>query len=110
MEIAALNVKVMFQKGTPVSDEIGNRANIWEDCFSCYATVSGEGGTENAVAGLTVENADCAFTVRWCKALDTVCSTGYRIAFAGEIYNILSIDHLNYKKKALKFKCRKARR
>lgn len=67
MEIAALNVKVMFQKGTPVSDEIGNRANIWEDYFSCYATVSGEGGTENAVAGLTVENADCAFTVRWCR-------------------------------------------
>ena len=110
MEIAALNVRVLFQKGVPVSDGVGNRTNVWEDYFSCYATVSGEGGTENEAAGLTVEHADCAFTVRWCAALDGVRSTGYRIVFRGELYNILSIDHLNYKRKALKFKCRKVRR
>ena len=37
-------------------------------------------------------------------------STGYRVVFGGELYDILAIDHMNYKKKSIKFKCRKARR
>ena len=43
MEIALLNVKVTFQKNSVVSDSIGNRKNVWEDYYTCHATVSGEG-------------------------------------------------------------------
>lgn len=85
MEIALLNVKVTFQKNSVVSDTIGNRKNVWEDYYTCHATVSGEGGQEKAAAG-------------------------FRILFGGEIYNISAVDHMNYKKKALKFRCEKARR
>ena len=46
MEIALLNVKVTFQKNSVVSDSIGNRKNVWEDYYTCHATVSGEGGQE----------------------------------------------------------------
>ena len=39
-----------------------------------------------------------------------VTADGFRILFQGEIYNIVAVDHMNYKKKALKFRCEKARR
>lgn len=110
MDIAALNVKIMFQKNETVTDEIGNHKAVWNDYFSCHATVSGEGGTEAAVAGQIVDNADIAFTVRFCKAVQAVTATGYRIVFQGEIYNILAIDHLRFRRNALKFKCEKVRR
>lgn len=54
MQIALLNVRITFQKNQVVSDEIGNRRNVWEDYYTCYATVSGEGGNEKVLAGLTV--------------------------------------------------------
>lgn len=110
MEIAALRVKIMFQKQEVRPDAIGNHESRWEDYFACRATVGGEGGTERAVAGLTVEDADISFMVRFCRAVAAVTSTGFRIVFCGELYDILAVDHLNYKKRALKFRCRKVRR
>lgn len=110
MEIALLNVKVTFQKNEIVTDNIGNHKNVWVDCYTCHATVGGESGSEQVAAGTTVENADISFTVRFCKATDVVTTTEYRIFFRGDIYNILSIDHMNYKHKSIKFRCQKERR
>ena len=110
MEIALLNVKITFQKNSVVPDAIGNRKNIWTDYYTCHATVSGEGGNEKAAAGLTVAESDIAFTVRFCKRAAEVTADGFRIVFNGETYNIVSVDHMNYKKKSLKFRCEKERR
>lgn len=110
MEVSLLNVKITFQKSEVVVDDIGNHTNVWKDFYSCYATVSGESGMERAVAGTTVEDFDLAFTVRYCKKSAEVTAGGYRVLFGGELYNIVSIDHMNYKKKCLKFRCEKARR
>ena len=110
MEIAAFRVKIMFQRQEAVADGVGNHTNRWADYFACRATVGSEGGTEKAVAGTTVEDADISFTVRFCRAADAVSSSGFRIVFREELYDILAIDHLNYKKRALKFRCRKVRR
>lgn len=110
MEIALLNVKITFQKNSVVADDIGNRRNVWEDYYTCHATVSGEGGKEKAAAGLTVAESDIAFTVRFCKRAAEVTADGFRIVFNGETYNIVSVDHMNYKKKSLKFRCEKVRR
>ena len=110
MEIALLNVKVTFQKNYVVADDIGNRRNIWEDYYTCHATVSGEGGQEKADAGLTVADSDIAFTIRFCKRAAEVTADGFRILFGEEIYNIVAVDHMNYRRKALKFRCEKARR
>lgn len=113
MEIGLLNVRITFQKNDVVSDAIGNRTNAWEDWYSCHATVSGEAGTqtsEDEVAGTVVDNSDISFTVRWCEKAKAVDSTGYRVLFNDEIYDILAVDHMNFKKKCIKFKCRKARR
>ena len=110
MDVAAMNVRVMFQKNETTVDKYGNHKNTWEDYFSCYATISGETGQEQAVVGETVENTDMNVTVRYCSETAAVTSTGYRIVFDEELYDILAVDHLNFKKNALKFKCRRIRR
>lgn len=110
MDIALLNVQVTFQKNEVVVDDIGNHINQWSDYYCCHATVSGEGGTETAVAGITVDDSDLSFTVRYCQKTSLVDATGYRIVFREELYNILAIDHMNYKRKSIKFKCQKVRR
>ena len=110
MDIAMLNTKVTFERQEAGTDEYGNHINVWKNYYTCYATVSGEGGNEALAAGETVDNADAAVTVRYCKIAAAVTTTGYRIILNDEIYDILAIDHLSYKKKALKFRCRKVRR
>ena len=110
MKISLLNEKILFQKGVVVSDAIGNRKNAWEDYYSCFATISGEGGTEKSEAGLTISDSDISFSVRYCKAVAGITSDEYRIVFRGVIYNIIAIDHMNYKKRSVKFKCQRVRR
>ena len=110
MDVALLNQKILVQKSEVTVDAIGNHLNQWMDFYSCYATVSGESGRERAAAGLTVAEANIAFTVRFCKRAAEVTADGFRILFDGEIYNIAAVDHMNYKKKTLKFRCEKARR
>lgn len=110
MDVAALNVRVTFQKNETVTDKYGNHKNAWTDFYSCYATISGENGKEQAVVGETVENTDMNVTVRYSSETAAITSTGYRIVFNDELYDILAVDHLNFKKNALKFRCRKVRR
>ena len=113
MEIALLNERITFQRNVTLTDRIGNHRNSWENDFSCFATVGGESGRsgkETAVAGTTVEDADRTFTVRWCGQTANIGTTSHRILFNDEIYNIVAVDHMNYKKKCIKFRCRKARR
>ena len=110
MNITAMNVKITFQKNNVVIDKIGNHTNKWVDYYSCYATVSGENGSGQAVVGETVENVQICFTVRYCRKISNVSSTKYRIVFNDELYDIVSVDHFSYAKKYLKCKCRKARR
>ena len=110
MDVALLNVKITFQKNSVDVDAVGNHRNRWTDYYTCHATVSGECGAETHAAGITVEECDLAFTIRWCRKATVIDATGYRVVFNGNIYNIISVDHMNYKKKSLKFRCRKVRR
>ena len=113
MEDSLLNVHITFQKNAVEVDGIGNHTNTWADYYSCHATVSGEAGkqtSETDVAGIVADESDISFTVRYCKKASVIDSTGFRVVFGGELYDILAIDHMNFKKKCLKFKCRKARR
>lgn len=110
MDVALLNVRITFQKNEIITDSIGNHKNEWKDYYSCYATVSGESGSEKNVAANTFYNADIAFTVRYCKALKDADTTKLRVVFNGDLYNITFIDYMNFKNKSLKFRCQKVRR
>ena len=110
MKISLLSETVVFQKNNVISDKIGNHRNAWEDYYTCHATVSGENGQEKATAGLTVVDSDISFTTRFCKQAAKVTADGFRILFGGEIYNIVAVDHMNYSREALKFRCKRMRR
>ena len=113
MDVAALRSKVTFQKNETVTDKYGNHKNAWTDYYTCFATIGGEGlasSKEEQVAGTTVEDFGMTVTIRYCSKAAVITSTGYRVKFMDELYNIENIDHLNFKKKALKFMCRKERR
>ena len=111
MDVALLNERVTFQKN--VVDDVGNHRNVWTDYYACSATIGGEGlasSKEVQEAGMTVEDVSMTVTVRYCRKAVDIMSTGYRVLFRGEIYDIVNVDHMNFKKKSLKFTCRKVRR
>ena len=110
MDIALMNVRITIQKAAVASDDIGNRKNTWEDYYYCAATVGDEYGMEKEEAAQTVDHSDITFTVRSCSLADAVTSDGFRILFNGVVYDIFSIDHMNYKHKCVKYRCRKAGR
>ena len=110
MDIGLLNTRITIQRNSVVVDDIGNRTNKWQDYYSCFATVGGEGGGETAVVGQTVDASDISFSIRYCLKASVVNNTEYRVIFQNEIYNIVFVDHMNYKKKSMKLKCKKARR
>lgn len=110
MDIALLNVTITFQKNAVVVDAIGNHKNEWTDFYSCHATVSDEGGKEASAAGTVVDDSDISLTVRYCRKVSELNNTEFRVLFGGEIYNIVSVDHMNFKRKSIKVKCQKVRR
>ena len=113
MDIGLLNEKVTFQKNVVSVDAIGNHRNVWEDFYSCFATIGGEAGMgakEKEAAGTTVDDSTMTVTVRYCQKASEIASVTHRLLFHGEIYDIIGVDHMNFKKKCLKFSCRKARR
>lgn len=110
MDIALLNVKITIQKNTVTVDNIGNHINAWTDWYSCSATVSGESPNEDTAAGVVVDNSKTDFSVRWCRKASEMTADKYRVIYNRDIYNILGIDHMNFKKNSVKLKCQKARR
>ena len=110
MKIELLNVRIYISKNTVVADAIGNHKNEWQPYYTCYATVSAEGGKEMTDAGMVVDDSTIDFTIRWCRQSAVITSTGYRVQFQDELYDILSVDHMNFKRKSIKLHCRKVRR
>ena len=110
MNIPLLNKVITIQKQTAVTDAIGNHTNTWTDYYSCHATVSNETNSEDEAAGVTVDNTNTDFTVRWCSLSSAITATEYRIVMGNEIFDILAVDHMNFKRKSIKLRCRKARR
>ncbi len=107
MNIGLLNERIEIQKATVVTDDIGNRRSTWEPYFECACTVGGESGKEVAAVAQVVEQVDVTFTVRSCTLTEAVTAGYFRINFHGDTYNIIAVDHMNYKHECLKFRCRK---
>lgn len=113
MDIPSMNIKITFQKNTVTPDSIGNHLLTWNDYYSCHAAVSGENrtgsGSESENAGMVTEHPNTDFTVRYCEKVKEITADGYRIVFGDEVYNITGIDHMQYRHRAYKFRCRKER-
>ena len=110
MNIALMNVRIEVQKNIVTTDKYGNHKNTWEPYLSCYATVSGETPKEETDTGLTVDDSKVDFTIRYCRAASAITSTEYRVIFGSETYDILGVNHMNFKNKGIKLLCQKVRR
>ena len=107
--IDKLNERLTIEKSKAYTDKAGNHRNTWEEYLTCFTYASTyevqESGDE-----VRQENRSIVFTVRWCRETAAVTSTGYRIRFRGDAFNILSVDPMNYQKKEIRLHCRKAER
>ena len=110
MKIELLNVRIHINKNTVTVDAIGNHKNEWQPYYTCYATVSAEGGKEMTDAGTVVDDSTIDFTIRWRAQSAAITTTGYRVQFQDEHYDIPSVDNMNSKRKGIKLHCRKVRR
>ena len=107
--IARKNVRITFQRNEVYSDRYKNRLQQWTDYFSCFAYASTYAAQEDGDT-VTSEERSVTFEARWCPELASVTSTGFRVLFEGDAYNILSVDMMNYQRQAIRFTCRKEKR
>lgn len=110
MKIALLNERIRLEKNTVVVDAIGNHKNKWESYYSCFATISGESPREETATGAKWDESKIDFTIRYSKEVAELSSLNYRIIFHDNVYEIVGIDHKNYKKKVLKLHCKRCDR
>lgn len=104
MNIAAMSVRITFQKSEVETDKYANHKNVWSDYFICWATAGPFSGKES---GGTVINPEetINFTVRWCRELENIGPTKYRIICRGRTYNISYVNPMGFKNNSLKFTC-----
>ena len=104
-----MNERIIIEKNAVAVDKIGNHVNTWEEYFSCYTYASTYEAQESGDE-VKEENRSVTFSVRYCRETAAVTSTGYRIHFHGDIYNILSIDPMTTRGKTIRFVCRREAR
>lgn len=107
--IEKLNEKIIFQKDTVTVDQYGNHRKEWIDYFACH-TYANTYVKEETDGVTTTDERSISFEVRYCSELAPVTSGNYRIIFHDEIYNIESVDMMNWQRKMIHFKCRKEKR
>lgn len=96
-------------RSQPTKDKVGNHRNAWVDYYTCFAYASTFEAQEDE-GEVTAEQKSVVFTVRWCSEVNKLTSTGFRVLFRGELYDITSVDPMNYGKKTIKLHCRLERR
>ena len=107
--IARKNERITFQKNAVTVDRYGNHMSVWTDYFNCSAYASTYEAKEDGNEVISEERS-VAFEVRWCPELSMVTSTGYRIIFHEEAYDIQSVDMMNYQRQAIRFICKREKR
>ncbi|EHI70059.1 phage head closure protein [Streptococcus ictaluri] len=110
MKISLFNERITILQSETKTDKIGNHLNEWTEFYSCFATISNENPQEVTEHGVRYDNSKLDFTIRYSSEVANISSIGYQIQFKEELYDILGIDHLNYKKKALKLHCQRVER
>ena len=114
--IEDLNLIITIQRNVTVVDQYGNHKNQPTDYYTCHASA----GTGHAYVDsysredstfVTVEDErNIIFEVRYCAALAGINSSDYQVVFNNDVYNIESVNMVNWKKRFIKIKCRRVPR
>ena len=107
--IERMNERITIQQSTVTMDQYGNRVKSWADYFTCWAYASTFVKDEQPDV-TTTDQRGITFEVRFCSELADIDSVTYRAIFHDEIYNIQSVDMMNWQRKTIKLKCQKEER
>lgn len=104
MDAGLLRNLVTFQQYVEGFDEIGNPSYTWKDYKKDYAYINGLSGREYWEAAVVHGENTVEFTFRWKPYFDSMNTKQYRLIFNGAIYNITSIDNIQFRNKTVKIK------
>ena len=104
MNASMLKNKITIQKKTAVPDEIGRISEKWSDFMVVHAYANRLSGQELIVAAANGQQDTVTFSVRYCGALAGLNSNDFRIIFMGRIFNILTVDNVQFMKVELKIR------
>ena len=110
MEVSPMRSRITIQQSIVTKDAIGNHLTDWTDIHTCFAYANLASGKEYQAAGQTLNGDTLVFTIRWCDRLRNLDTTGFRIKFEGNIYNITCVDDVRFRHERLKLTAEKVRR
>ena len=107
-EIARFNERITFQQNTVTVDQFQNHTTFWTDYFSCYTYASTYQQDQEKGNPVISKEQTITFEVRYCSELKVLDSIHFRVLFHGDVYNIQSVDMMNYQRKTIKVRCKLA--
>lgn len=104
MDSGAYRSLVTIQQYVSGFDDIGNPSEEWQKYKTCYAYVNGLSGREYWEAAVVHGENTVEFVFRWKPFFDSMNTKQYRLLFNGGIYDITSIDNIQFRNKTVKIK------
>lgn len=104
MQAGAYKNKIEIQKVSNTYDNIGNPKQTWKKVHEGYAYINGLSGKEYWEAASIQQENTLEFVFRWKKFFNEMDTTRYRLRFNGKIYNIHSIDNIQFRNKTVKIR------
>lgn len=110
-KISKYNQRIIIQKGSACVDRRLNHTTVWEDFFPCWTYANTyKYDEEEEGAGTKRREETITFEVRYCSILAGVNSKEHRVIFHGDVYNIISVDMMNYQNGEISIKCKYEKR
>ena len=104
MNASMLKNKITIQKKTAVADDIGKISEVWSDYMAVHAYANRLSGQELIIAAANGQQDTVTFSVRYCGTLADLNSNDFRIIFMGRIFNILTVDNVQFMNVELKIR------
>lgn len=104
--IEKMSERITIQKGGVIIDKFGNHVKDWIDYFSCWCYPNTYTKEEEKEKVRVLDERSIFFEVRYCSELAEIKSDTYRVIYHGDVYDIESVDMMNWQKKTIKLKCR----
>lgn len=101
MQLSDFNQRITIQKGVIHPDFYGED-HSFSDFYSCFTSVKEKSLAENVRDGNLVQDEILEFSVRDCSKLKELSSDAFQILFKEQIYDILAIDHDQFKGRYLR--------
>jgi len=106
MSIGSMRERITIQHKTVITDEIGQKIEVWADFLTCRAYTNGLSGKEYFEAMRVNAENTVVFTIRYDNRLNNIDPINYRILWNGKTYNLDNTDNIFYRNMYLKLRGR----